>query len=68
MDHSQPSCYQRIIKANQIDFCFYFGSRKLQENVILTVGLELGLEEEGGCENTSEAEMGRHKAYFGGNV
>lgn len=34
----------------------------------MTVGLELGLEEEGGCENTSEAEMGRHKACFGGNV
>ena len=33
-----------------------------------TVGLELGLEEEGGCEDTSEAEIGRHKACFGENV
>lgn len=29
-------------------------------------GLELGLEEEGRCEDAPEAAMGRHKACFGG--
>lgn len=32
----------------------------------MTVGLELGLEEEGRCEDTPEEGMGRHKACFGG--
>lgn len=34
----------------------------------MTVGLELGLEGEGGCEDTSETETGWHKSSFLGGM
>lgn len=36
-----PAVINGVIKANQVDFCFYFGYRKLQGNVVLTVMMRM---------------------------